>query len=181
MPEIWTALTASVRGALHELDGRKNQDAVRLHRAAGVADSLFLAVSDGHGNSRSFRSDRGSVLATQCALRLLRKFVRRNGPKVSLSSIRRQLEKKWPLELLEEWRRAVRADLARDPFSPLDFAAFPEPPPVPNAKGELPFSAYLAYGATLSVAAVTRRYIVDAPMGEREILTVRPEGTVTRP
>ena len=181
MSSIWTALSASVRGNLHEKIGQKNQDAVRLRNPSGPADALFLAVSDGHGSSRSFRSDRGSALAAECALRLLRQFVLRHGPDASLSSIRRQAQMRWPHALLAAWRKAVCADVAAHPFSPMDFAAFPEPPPLIKPGVELPGTAYLAYGATLIAVAITRRYILYAQLGDGDILTVRADGSVSRP
>jgi serine/threonine protein phosphatase PrpC len=178
MPATWTALSASVRGALHESRGQVNQDAVRVHRAG---DCLFLAVADGHGSTRSFRSDRGAALATDCALRVLRDFTWRNGLDAPLSSVRRQMERRLPRALVVEWHRAVRADLARDPFSALDFAAFPEKAPVVRRGEELPFGAYLAYGATLIVAAVTPRFILYAQLGDGDILLVQADGSVSRP
>jgi len=181
MSSIWTAISASVRGNWHEQSGQKNQDAVRLKNPRTASDALLIAVSDGHGSLRSFRSDRGSVLAAECALRLLKNFVRRTGPGVPLSSVRRQAQQRWPRELIAAWRRAVRVDLARDPFSPIDFAAFPESPPVIKPGAEPPPVAYLAYGATLIVVAVTRRYILYAQLGDGDILTVGDNGTVARP
>lgn len=178
MAATWMALSASVRGNLHESLGKMNQDAVRVHQAG---DALFLAVSDGHGSPRSFRSDRGAELATDCVMRVLRDFMWRNGEDVPLSSVRRQMEKRVPRAIVAEWHRAVRADLTQDPFSALDFAAFPEKAPVVRAGEELPFGAYLAYGATLVLAAVTRRFIVYAQLGDGDILLVDAEGHVTRP
>ena len=176
MPAIWTALSASVRGALHEKMDRPNQDAVRVYRAG---ETLFLAVADGHGNTRSFRSQQGAALATECALEALRDFMWRNGPDAPLSSVRRQMENRLPREIVEAWRRAVRADIARDPFSPLDFAAFPEKAPTLRPNEELPFSGYLAYGATLIVAAVTRRYLAFLQLGDGDILLVHADGQVS--
>jgi len=181
MSSNWTAISASVRGNWHEQSGQKNQDAVRLKNPRTAADALLIAVSDGHGSLRSFRSDRGSVIAAECALRLLKKFVRQTGPGVPLSRVRRQAQRRWPRELVAAWRRAVRADLARDPFSPIDFAAFPESPPVIKPGAEPPPIAYLAYGATLIVTAVTRRYILYAQLGDGDILTVDGNGTVSCP
>ncbi|MCE0498983.1 MAG: protein phosphatase 2C domain-containing protein [Methylacidiphilales bacterium] len=181
MSSIWTAISASVRGNWHEQSGQKNQDAVRLKNPRTAADALLIAVSDGHGSMRSFRSDRGSVLAAECALRLLKNFARRTGPSVPLSRVRRQAQQRWPQELVAAWRRAVRADLIRDPFSPIDFAAFPESPPVIKPGAEPPRIAYLAYGATLIVVAVTRRYILYAQLGDGDILTVGGDGKVSRP
>jgi hypothetical protein len=181
MSSIWTAISASVRGNWHEQSGLKNQDAVRLNNPRTAADALVIAVSDGHGSLRSFRSDCGSRLATECALRLLKQFVRRTGPGVPLSRVRRLAQGRWPLDLLAAWRREVRADLFREPFSPVDFAPFPESPPVIKPGEEPPQVAYLAYGATLIAAAVTRRYLLYAQLGDGDILTVGADGAVSRP
>jgi serine/threonine protein phosphatase PrpC len=181
MASIWTALSASVRGALHEQKGQMNQDAVRAKKTAGAFGALFLAVADGHGSPRSFRSDRGSALAVECALRLLQDFDRRHGRNAPLSQLRRLMHKKWPRALLTAWKRAVRADIRAHPFSFLDFAAFPEPPPVIKPGIELPPNAYLAYGATLIMVAVTPRYILYAQLGDGDILAVNADGRVSRP
>ena len=172
---------ASVRGAQHAKVGKRNQDALRIHRPKGRTDPLLLAVSDGHGSERSFRSHRGAALATECAVRLLRELLEKMGPEVPWSTIRRQLQGIWAPILVAEWRRVVREDLAQNPFSALDFAAFPGRPPVASPSGELPFAGYLAYGATLIVAAVTPRHVIYAQLGDGDILMVQADGTVRRP
>ena len=177
----WTALSASVRGASHERNGLTNQDAVRVRNPSGKDDFLVMAVADGHGSSRSFRSERGSAMAAECTLRVLGNFVRRLGPDAPLSLIRRHARTRWPKEIVATWRSAVRADLAKTPFSPLDFAAFPEPPPVVKPGEDLPGAAYLAYGATLVSVAITRRYILFSQLGDGDILTIHQDGVVTRP
>jgi serine/threonine protein phosphatase PrpC len=177
----WTALSASVRGASHEKNNLGNQDAVRRQIPSGTDDVLLLAVADGHGSMRSFRSDRGSGMAAECALRELGKFVQRLGPDAPLSRVRNQAKTRWPQALLKEWKRTVRADLAAEPFSQMEFAAFPEPPPVVTPGEELPVSAYLAYGATLLTVAITRRYILYSQLGDGDILAVYADGAVERP
>ena len=177
----WTALSASVRGASHEQGGHENQDAVRLKNPSGADDILLLAVADGHGSARSFRSDRGSAIAAECALRELRHFIRRLGPDAPLCRVRNQAKTRWPKALLAAWKSAVRADLLAHPFTPFDFAAFPERPPVARPGEELPVTAYLAYGATLITVAITRRYILYSQLGDGDILAVRADGVVSRP
>jgi hypothetical protein len=178
----WTALSASAQGASHEKNGLGNQDAVRLQNPSGADDVLLLAVSDGHGSTRSFRSDRGSAMAAECALRELRRFIRRVGPDAPLSRVRNQAMTRWPNDLIAAWKLTVRADLATHPFSPLDFAAFPESPPVLHpGDDDLPISAYLAYGATLITVAITHRYILYSQLGDGDILTVHADGGVSRP
>lgn len=178
---MWTALGASVRGASHESSGQRNQDAVRLKNPRGANDFLLLAVADGHGSARSFRSERGSALAAECALRVLEDMVRKLRPDAPLSRVRHQAMNRWPQAVVRAWRSAVREDLLANPFSLLEFAAFPEKPPVVKPGEELPGTAYLAYGATLLTLAVTRRYILYSQLGDGDILAVRADGTVTRP
>jgi hypothetical protein len=177
----WTALSASVVGASHLQNGLGNQDAVRLHNPSGGDDVLLLAVADGHGSTRSFRSDRGAALAAECALRELRRFIQKLGPDAPLSRVRNQAKTAWPRSLLKAWKNAVRADLVAKPFTLFDFAPFPEPPPVVKPGVELPISAYLAYGATLLTVAITHRYILYSQLGDGDILTVRTDGKVSRP
>jgi hypothetical protein len=177
----WTALSASVRGASHERGGLGNQDAVRLKNPSGADDVLLLAVADGHGSSRSFRSERGSALAAECALRELRRFLRRLGPDAPLSRVRNQAGTRWPKAVVAAWKKAVRAELAATPFTQLDFAPFPDAPPVVKPGQELPITAYLAYGATLITVAITRRYILYSQLGDGDILTVGADGGVSRP
>jgi hypothetical protein len=177
----WTALTASVRGASHERTGQGNQDAVRLKNPSGANDLLLLAVADGHGSTRSFRSERGSALAAECALRELRRFVRRLGPDAPLSRVRNQAKTRWPRDLIHAWKSAVRAELAAHPFTPMDFAAFPEKAPVLTPGLDLPIGAYLAYGATLLAVAITPRYILYSQLGDGDILKVSTDGSVSRP
>jgi serine/threonine protein phosphatase PrpC len=177
----WTALSASVQGASHKRGGQGNQDAVLLKNPSGADDMLLLAVADGHGSARSFRSERGSAMAAECALRELRRFIHRLGPGVPLSLVRNQAKTRWPKVLIAAWKSAVRADLAMRPFTQLEFAAFPEPPPVLKPGQDLPINAYLAYGATLIAVAITRRYILYSQLGDGDILTVRGDGAVSRP
>jgi serine/threonine protein phosphatase PrpC len=181
MAAIWTALKASVRGAVHERDGRPNQDAVGLGRSGSRLAPLVLAVADGHGSARSFRSDRGSAFATACALDTLAGLVRRAGPGAPLSRLRRQMASHWPRMVVSRWRKMVWKDLRREPFTAFEFAPFPEAPPVAAPGHELPFGAYLAYGATLVMAAVTRRHIFYAQLGDGDILVVHEDGRVSRP
>jgi hypothetical protein len=144
-------------------------------------DSLIVAIADGHGSSRSFRSERGSAMAAECAVSELRRFIRRLGPSAPLSRVRRQAVTRWPLAMVAAWKSAVRADLEKEPFSPLDFAAFPEPPPVLKPGEDWPGAAYLAYGATLVSVAITPRYILYSQLGDGDILAIHDDGVVSRP
>ena len=178
MRSLWTPLSASARGSHHESAGRVNQDAVLVETGGHY---LVMAVADGHGSTHSFRSDRGAAFATEAARSVLAGFMLRHGADVPLNVVRRQMETGTPQALVEAWKKSVEADLAQDPFSPLDFAAFPEEPPQFHPGEELPFSAYLAYGATLIAALITRRFIAYLQLGDGDILLVDRESMVSRP
>jgi serine/threonine protein phosphatase PrpC len=142
---------------------------------------LLLSLADGHGSTRSFRSERGSAMAAECALSELRRFLRRVGPDAPLSRVRNQAKTRWPKDVIAAWKKAVRTDLETHPFTLMDFAAFPENPPLIKPGEELPLSAYLAYGATLLAVAITPRYVIYSQLGDGDILTVTADGTVSRP
>jgi serine/threonine protein phosphatase PrpC len=177
----WTALSASVRGASHEKTGQGNQDAVRSKNPGPGGEALLLAIADGHGSTRSFRSDVGSAMGTECALVELTNLVRRLGPDAPLSRVRNHAMARWPRDIIARWKATVRADLVENPFTFLDFAAFPEKPPALKPGEDLPISAYLAYGATLVAVAITRRYVIYSQLGDGDILSVYNDGRVVRP
>jgi serine/threonine protein phosphatase PrpC len=177
----WTALSASARGASHEKSGQANQDAVRSKNPRPGDDTLLLAIADGHGSMRSFRSERGSALAAECALRELATFVDRLGLDAPISRVRNQAKTRWPKALITAWKAAVRADVEKNPFTPLDFAAFPDNPPRVKPGEDLPTAAYLAYGATLVALVITPRYILYSQLGDGDILSVGKDGHVQRP
>ncbi|MCE0484002.1 MAG: protein phosphatase 2C domain-containing protein [Methylacidiphilales bacterium] len=181
IPSLWTALSASARGASHERNDQKNQDAARVRPPRVGSDFLLLAVSDGHGNTRSFRSDRGSALAAEAALGVLANWIRKLGPRPSFSRVRRQARQWLPKAMIESWKSAVRADLATHPFTPFDFAAWPDKPPVIKPGEDLPVTAYLAYGATLLTVAITPCFVLYIQLGDGDIITVHADGRVTRP
>src|SRR5271155_888255 len=78
----WVMLGSSVQGASHKRTGVPNQDAIFAEPRIDVAPAmvvasppLILAVSDGHGSPRSFRSDTGANAAVQIAVERTREFI----------------------------------------------------------------------------------------------------------
>lgn len=66
----WLAFGASVRGATHAQRDLPNQDALAWAPPDGHGPPLVLALADGHGEARSFRSHHGARLAVQAACEL---------------------------------------------------------------------------------------------------------------
>jgi len=63
----WQVITGSARGAAHRASGLPNQDAVASQDGPG---GVVVAIADGHGHVRHFRSAHGAALAVDVACRV---------------------------------------------------------------------------------------------------------------
>jgi hypothetical protein len=174
----WRVTGHSVRGATHERRGRPNQDAIHWLPQFATGLPLILAVADGHGSQRSFRSERGARLAVETAAEVISEFLAAQTQ--SMSATRRAAEEWLPVALVRRWLDAVAADLAVHPLS-RDELDLPGVLPVRGAADEGPANLQVAYGTTLLATAVTDSFILYLQLGDGEILTVSSEGEVLKP
>jgi len=128
----WETYAASAIGADHRRDQSPNQDAVALKRFGPPGpDSLaVLAVADGHGDARHFRSDRGSKLAVTAAVAAAGRWAA-SIPAGAMPS--RAAAGQLVSDLVARWRDAVHADLAEYPVGSGQAGAIREgdPPEIP--------------------------------------------------
>src|SRR5580700_1409236 len=67
-PRPWLVFAESTRGSTHEALGLPNQDSfLTAEIELGRDLALVVAVADGHGNRRHFRSGSGSRFAVEAA------------------------------------------------------------------------------------------------------------------
>ena len=119
----WQVATASIRGTSHIRHGLPNQDAVACV-GAGTEDSpLVLAVADGHGSAKSFRSDRGSRFAVETATAVMAASLKN----AAISDIQWLAEERISKILVREWRAAVERDAAAAAFTHEESALSPNP------------------------------------------------------
>src|SRR5437016_2401525 len=71
----WRIVGRSVRGAAHKRVDLPNQDAIGWWPDSGEGMPVILAVSDGHGSAKYFRSHRGARLAVETALKVIENFL----------------------------------------------------------------------------------------------------------
>jgi hypothetical protein len=163
-----------VLGASHKRTNLPNQDAYACIPDSGEGENVAVAVADGHGSSRSFRSDRGAKLAVLIATRLLRSRLQdlTSVPPDRIHAQLRVLAK----AIVELWVKQVREDLERHPFHEDDLAGLDD-----RARRELDSNQLLAYGATLLAAAVTRNGIYYLQVGDGDIMLVAQDGTAWLP
>jgi serine/threonine protein phosphatase PrpC len=163
-----------VRGSSHQRSGLPNQDAVEYASSPkSDAPVTVLAVSDGHGGGRHFRSQVGSTLAVHVAVKTVQDYL------AGLAGANCDLPR-LSQEIVDAWVAAVTSDLAHNPFSEAELGALVE------AEGERSKDSVverpeLAYGATLLVAAVTDERMIYLQLGDGDILTVAADGTTSRP
>lgn len=168
-PASWESYLTSVRGADHVRAGRPNEDSVAADRfeLRDGGSIQVLAVADGHGHVRHFRSDRGSALAVAAAMSGVRAWAAasRGGDRLTSASVGRLVA-----EIVGIWRQSVADDLESDPITGDLLATMPrdDPPEIP-------------YGATLLLAVLTAEVAVLAQIGDGEMLLVLPDGRHLEP
>ena len=167
----WRTLKASVRGAAHYRTGLPNQDAVRVARFNDDLP-LIVAVADGHGSAKCFRSQRGARLAVIVAQQVCGQLFTLD----SLSQIKRWAEEELPKGLVRCWRERVDRLIARQLFTPEELE-----PLDAASRQQVETHPYLAYGSTLLVVIVAPGFILYLQLGDGDLLTVSAEGEVERP
>lgn len=177
----WRLIGASVRGAAHVRANLPNQDAIGVWSPAH-SDGLpgIMAVSDGHGSAKCFRSDRGARRAVRVACVLIRQFLDSQSDLTNLSTIKRTAEERLPPLMARQWQDLVHNDWHRHPFSPGELDML-EKKAGPEARQAVEAKPALAYGATLLSVVVTEAFILYLQLGDGDILTVSETGQVERP
>lgn len=196
----WQCIGKSVQGASHKHSGLPNQDAIEWYPKSGIGSPLILAISDGHGSAKSFRSHKGSCLAVKTAIKVIQEFSLlsqdNQNSDVNLSNLENYkdaAERILPQRIVNEWIKAVNKDLDLPENCPIDknFTeqvnfTDEEKHSLVQKDGEVAWQAVennrlLAYGATLLAVLVTEFFIVYVQLGDGDILQVDSKGNTTRP
>lgn len=164
----WLALTATQRGAAHEMNDLPNQDAVEVRQIE--QDGLVAAVADGHGHHRHFRSRRGSELAVAIACQAGQELAARLDDFEAAGQIESDVLAMLVPAVTSRWRAAVSADLAEEPFTIAEEEA--------RAFGDDPL---IAYGTTLLLAITWRNWLVLTQIGDGDIVCILPDGRALLP
>jgi serine/threonine protein phosphatase PrpC len=202
-PMIWRAIGCSVRGAAHKRSGLPNQDAIKRWPAGGEGTPLILAVADGHGSSKYFRSDRGADLAVTTAVEVLQTFAigqdESIGQSTSISEnsielIERRLdtsnptvagrmaEEQLPKLLSRRWLEAVEKDIQNRPLETVELEKLAESDAEAAAEVKRRGAPTpLAYGTTLLSVVITESFILYLQIGDGDILVVTEMEEVHRP
>jgi serine/threonine protein phosphatase PrpC len=173
----WRSICESVKGASHARSGRPNQDAISSYPTEGNSLPLIVAVSDGHGSAKYFRSDKGAFFATASAIDSLSRF-QEELANFSISS-RMEFEEHLTKSLVNTWRSDVNAHLKSEPFLNEELRLLEEQEG-PAARQAVQDNSVLAYGATILAVMITESYIAYLQLGDGDILTVSEEGQTSK-
>ncbi|MGI0498245.1 protein phosphatase 2C domain-containing protein [Limnospira platensis CENA597] len=116
----WQVIGKTVRGSSHVRNNLPNQDAMGWWPDSKKGHSLILVVADGHGSSKSFRSDQGSRLAVNSAKQTLQDFlteISKTDLVQNLASIKQIAELDLPKELIKNWKSEVQKNFSEHPFT----------------------------------------------------------------
>jgi Protein phosphatase 2C len=167
----WQVSIGSARGAVHLATGLPNQDAAAHQDVNGSGGAVIVAIADGHGHSRHFRSGSGSLLAVDTACQVaaaLTAGLARRAERAPLShaEVDAAVQAELAPALVRDWRAAVAAHLAAHPFTPEEQSRL-------DALGDDP---EIPYGATLLVVTVVAHWLICAQIGDGDMLAIRPDG-----
>lgn len=176
----WKVFGRSIQGASHIRQRIPNQDAIMWFPREGVGESIILAVSDGHGSSKSFFSQKGSDLAVKTSVNVLRDYGIAKDIDHNLSSLNRIAKEHLPQDLVYKWKRAVDDHRWNNPRYSYELNML-EHNEGYSAKHAVLENRYLAYGATLLSVLVAEQFILYIQLGDGDILTVSETGEIDRP
>ena len=162
--------------------------------------NIILALSDGHGSAKYFRSDRGSRIAVEIAEEVLSEFIAHYKPETITPLINGNLLMQGTTKgdysiqsfdadkifrhlggaILYRWQRKVVQDWMENPPSPAEMIRLSQ------EEKDLYSSVdrkriVKAYGCTLQAAIRTKDFWFALHIGDGKVVAVRSDGTIYEP
>jgi serine/threonine protein phosphatase PrpC len=176
----WRCIGASVQGATHGRLGLPNQDAIGWLPDSGSGPPLIVAIADGHGSPKHFRSDVGARLAVTTATTVVQQFLAAQTEPAHLSVLKRTAKEGLLRSLVRSWHEAVDGHRAITPWTEEEWAQLVAKEGG-AARQAVEAQPVLAYGATLVAVAVTEAFLLYLQLGDGDILCVDAAGETVRP
>jgi hypothetical protein len=174
MSATWQALGCSVKGVSHERKNFPNQDAIDWRLKDGESDAFTMALSDGHGDKKYFRSAIGAELAVQSALSAMEELLLYLKDSLSTpQEITKIVSEYLPRSIVQLWKKRVSEHLESNPFQPDELKGIDEK--------KLEKNNLVAYGATLIGVLATEYFIVYLQLGDGDIICVQEDREIYRP
>ena len=110
----WQVITGSARGAAHRASGLPNQDAVASQDGPG---GVVVAIADGHGHIRHFRSADGAALAVEVACRVASQAAAGLAADATGDEEAERAGQELARAVVADWRSAVADQLEVRPYT----------------------------------------------------------------
>ncbi len=173
---MWHVFGSSVQGASHVRTNLPNQDAIDwLAWHSRDQQFITLALADGHGNARYFRSATGAQEAVEVAKTLLKALGHTYSQSQNLTALKEIVEQQLPQLIVRQWNDAIANHLTTAPFTAQELEKLS-----PDFRTQLASNPRLAYGTTLIATLLTQTFILYVQLGDGDILTVDEAGNVAR-
>ncbi len=176
----WRIIGETVPGASHLRAGIPNQDSILQMRESDRTLPLVVAIADGHGSPKCFRSDKGSRFVVKKCAQIVSEFLDQRRGKFDLAEIESKGSEYLPQEIVKEWRRAVETHLKNNPFTEDEFKTLEEKSGAKSRK-LIEENPLLAYGTTSLTIAMEENFVLYLQLGDGDILNVSANGEVTKP
>lgn len=185
----WRVIASTQQGAAHVRRKLPNQDAVKWFPEPSSGSTLscggppvILAVADGHGSAKSFRSKTGADFAVDVAMSVCREFLKDTNGIASKSAVKNLAEQQLPNRIVAKWKEKVKQDFDAEPFRPDELERLEmEAGAIARETLQGDGKHVTAYGSTLLLAAIGDEFILYLQIGDGEILVVSDEGEVFQP
>ncbi|BDI34165.1 hypothetical protein CCAX7_62160 [Capsulimonas corticalis] len=178
---LWRVTGASQIGSAHVRSGLPNQDAIAWSaNEEGGSASVYLAVADGHGGNKHFRSGVGSQIAVKTLMDEFSNFLQNCALQISMSSVKRQAEERLPHQIVKGWRSKVNEHLRDNPFVEAEWEQLASKQGA-SVRKLIEASPMLAYGSTILGVLITPSFILYIQLGDGDILCVSGTGEVSVP
>jgi serine/threonine protein phosphatase PrpC len=132
---------------------------------------VVVALADGHGAARHFRSEAGAEFAVEAATRVALRHTERLAAMTQPADVQAAALAEVAAEIVQDWFQAVARAVEKDPFSPDELAQM-------AWGGD---SVEIPYGATLLTAVVAGRWLVCLQIGDGDVVVVHPDGSALLP
>ncbi len=176
----WRIIGETVPGASHLRAGIPNQDSILQMRESDRTLPLVVAIADGHGSPKCFRSDKGSRFVVKKCAQIVSEFLDQRRGNFDLAEIESKGKDYFPQEIVKQWRKAVETHLKNNPFTEDEFKTLEEKSGAKSRK-LIEENPLLAYGTTSLTVAVEEDFVVYLQLGDGDILNVAANGEVTKP
>ena len=171
----WQSMCMTTTGFSHLEKDTWNEDSFWIAPPRGKGDIVTVAVSDGHGDSRHFRSQVASLTAAKLAAEATQSTIdslSSAGDSLSKTNLETQFEKTLPRHIATRWQERIGLYQAENPFTPGELADLDD-----ELKQKLIDRPIIAYGTTLVLAAVSPEFVLLYRIGDGNVLWVEADGT----